>query len=60
MTPDEPSKVEVRLMFFWPEDAADPMATMMLMRLSKGAMMGVDFNKNKEWVGSAAGFYEPR
>jgi len=60
VTPDEPSKVEARLMFFWPEGEADPMATMMLMRLSKGAMMGVDFNKNKEWVGSAAGFYESR
>jgi hypothetical protein len=56
-TPDQPSKVEVRLMFVWPEDSAEPMAVTTLTRLSKGAMMGVDFNKNKTWVGSSCGFF---
>ncbi len=59
-TPDEPSKLEVRLMFLWPDDAAEPMAVMPLMRLSKGEMLGVDFNKNKVWVGASAGFFEAR
>jgi hypothetical protein len=56
-TLDEPSKVEVRLMFLWPEDEPEPLAANTLTRLSKGAMMGVDFNKNKTWVGSSCSFF---
>jgi hypothetical protein len=57
-TPDEPSKVEIRLMSLWPDDAPEPIPAMFLGRMSKGAMMGVDFNKNKTWVGSTACFFE--
>jgi len=57
-TPDEPSKVEVRVMFIWPDAAAEPIAVTTLTRLSKGVMMGVDFNKNKSWVGSSCSFFE--
>ena len=56
-TLDEPSKVEVRVMFLWPEGAANPIPVTTLTRLSKGLMMGVDFNKNKTWVGSSCGFF---
>ncbi|MGH9766402.1 MAG: hypothetical protein ACREAB_03130 [Blastocatellia bacterium] len=56
-TLDEPSKVEVRLMFVWPAGEAEAKAVTTLIRLSKGAMMGVDFNKNKSWVGSSSGFW---
>lgn len=57
-TPDEPSKVEVRVMFVWPDNADEPVPVTTLTRLSKGAMMGVDFNKNKTWVGSSCSFFE--
>jgi hypothetical protein len=57
-TPDDPSKVEVRVMLVWPEDSDAPLAVNTLTRLSKGAMMGVDFNKNKSWVGSSCSFME--
>lgn len=57
-TPDEPSKVEVRVMFVWPEAAAEPIAVTTLTRLSKGAMMGVNFNKDKSWVGSSCAFFQ--
>jgi hypothetical protein len=57
-TPDGPSKVEVRVMFVWPQGATEPQAVTTLTRLSKGAMLGVDFNKNKTWVGSSCGFFE--
>ncbi|MFN0084849.1 MAG: hypothetical protein ACKVX9_05635 [Blastocatellia bacterium] len=57
-TPDEPSKLEVRLMFLWPDAAAEPIAVTTLTRFSKGAMMGVDFNKNKSWVGSSCSFFQ--
>jgi hypothetical protein len=29
-----------------------------LVRLSKGKMMGVDFNKEKTWVGSSLAYFE--
>lgn len=57
-TLDEPSKVEVRVMFVWPDGVDEPIAVTTLTRLSKGAMMGVDFNKNKTWVGSSCSFFE--
>ncbi|UCH65867.1 MAG: hypothetical protein JSW63_01665 [Ignavibacterium sp.] len=49
-TPDERSKVEIRMMFIWDKE---PMLVNNLVRMSKGKMMGVDFNKNKTWVGSS-------
>ena len=57
-TPNEPSKVEVRVMFVWPDADSEPIAATMLTRLSKGNMMGVDFNKNKDWVGSSCAFFQ--
>jgi hypothetical protein len=58
-TRDEPSKVEVRMMLFWPEGVPAPIPVTTLVRLGKGAMMGVDFNRNRTWVGSSAAFFEP-
>jgi hypothetical protein len=49
-TPDERSKVEIRMMFLWDKE---PLLVNNLVRMSKGKMMGVDFNKNKTWVGSS-------
>ncbi|MFA5832764.1 MAG: hypothetical protein WDA22_04715 [Bacteroidota bacterium] len=54
-TPDGFSKAEVRMMFIWQEK---PTLVKNLVRLSKGAMMGVDFNKNKTWVGSTIAYHE--
>ncbi|MFZ4619366.1 MAG: hypothetical protein ACOYNS_02320 [Bacteroidota bacterium] len=55
-TPDGFSKAEVRMMFVWQEK---PVLVKNLVRLSKGRMMGVDFNKNKTWVGSTIAYHEP-
>ena len=53
-TPDGPkSKAEIRMMFVWPENERDPMLVNNLVRMSQGKMMGVDFNKEKTWVGSS-------
>lgn len=54
-TPDEPAKVEIRMMFIWQDK---PRLVNWLARLSKGKMMGVDFNKNKTWIGSSGCLYE--
>jgi hypothetical protein len=53
-TPDGPkSKAEIRMMFVWPEGDAAPTLVNNLVRMSQGKMMGVDFNKEKTWVGSS-------
>jgi hypothetical protein len=46
------SKAEVRLMLAWPLDDPSPTPVTTLVRLSQGAMMGVDFNRDRTWVGS--------
>lgn len=53
-TTDGPkSKAEIRMMFVWPEGDAAPRLVNNLVRMSQGKMMGVDFNKEKTWVGSS-------
>jgi hypothetical protein len=47
------SKAELRMMFLWPENDAEPALVNNLVRMSQGKMMGVDFNKEKTWVGSS-------
>jgi hypothetical protein len=56
-TPDEPAKVELRLMYLWLPEASRPTLVINLARLSKGVMIGVDYNKNKSWVGGTVGYY---
>ncbi|MGB8342194.1 MAG: hypothetical protein WCE51_11445 [Chthoniobacterales bacterium] len=46
------SKVEIRMMFLWP-NGGEPILANNLVRMSQGKMMGVDFNKNKTWVGAS-------
>jgi hypothetical protein len=49
------SKCELRLMFVWRDGA--PRAVNTLARLSQGKMMGVDYNKDRTWVGSSSSFW---
>ena len=46
-------KIEIRMMFLRPDDAAEPVLAQNLVRLSRGKMLGVDFNKEFTWVGSS-------
>ena len=58
-TPDGPkSKAEIRMMFVWPENESNPTLVNNLVRMSQGKMMGVDFNKDKTWVGSSIALHE--
>ena len=50
-TPDTPAKAEIRIFYFWKDGAARAVPTNNLARLSKGKMIGVRYNKDKEWVG---------
>ena len=54
-TPDIPAKAELRLLYIWQDK---PLLVNNLVRMSKGKMMGVDFNKNQTWVGSSIAYYE--
>jgi len=58
-TPDgAKSKAEIRMMFIWPDEEPDPILVNNLVRMSQGKMMGVDFNKDKTWVGSSIALHE--
>ncbi|MEY2542100.1 MAG: hypothetical protein QOI22_1702 [Verrucomicrobiota bacterium] len=58
-TPDGPkSKAEIRMMFVWPEEDKEPRLANNLVRMSQGKMMGVDFNKDKTWVGSSIALHK--
>ncbi len=57
-TPDIPAKAEIRIFYFWKDGEARPVATNNLGRLSKGKMIGVRYNKDKEWVGGSFCYFE--
>lgn len=51
-------KCEIRMLYIWPENASSPKLVTNLARLSRGKMIGVDFNKNFDWVGGSSAFFE--
>ena len=57
-TPTGPSKAELRLYYFWDEASQKYIATMNLSRLSKGKMIGVNYNKTATWVGGSLAYFE--
>ncbi|MGB8193465.1 MAG: hypothetical protein WCF67_16155 [Chitinophagaceae bacterium] len=57
-TPDIPAKAEIRIMYIWKDGWARPKPAVNLARLSKGKMIGVRYNKDKEWVGGSVAFFE--
>jgi hypothetical protein len=54
--PDGGVKIEIRLLYLWPDDDAEPTLAINLARLSKGKMIGVRYNKDFDWVGGAIAF----
>jgi len=57
-SPDGKVKAEVRLLAVWKKDAPSPTLVTNLVRLSRGEMIGVKFNKDKDWVGGTVGLFE--
>jgi hypothetical protein len=57
-TPDVPAKVEIRMMYVWKDGDARPHLATNLARMSKGKMIGVRYNKDKEWVGGTVAYFE--
>lgn len=56
--PDGNVKCEIRMLMLWKKEWERPKLVNNLARLSKGEMIGVRFNKDKEWVGASVGFFE--
>jgi hypothetical protein len=52
------SKAEIRMMFLWPDGDKRPTLVNNLVRMSQGKMMGVDFNREKTWVGSSIALHD--
>ncbi|MSQ38990.1 MAG: hypothetical protein EXR19_05400 [Chitinophagaceae bacterium] len=57
-TPTGPAKAELRLYYFWDEGKKEYIATINLARLSKGKMIGVNYNKTATWVGGSLAYFE--
>ncbi len=52
-TPFGPTKAEIRMMYIW-LDQLHSVTT--IIRMGRGKMMGVDHNRDLEWVGASAAF----
>ena len=52
------TKAEIRIMYIREADAWKPATT--VIRTGRSKMMGVDFNKNLDWVGASAAFWTPK
>lgn len=57
-SPDGKVKAEVRVLCVWNKDDVTPQLLCNLVRLSRGEMIGVKFNKDKDWVGGTLGLFE--
>jgi hypothetical protein len=52
-TPFGPTKTEIRIMYLWQDELR---AVTALLRMGRGTMMGVDHNRDLQWVGASAAF----
>ena len=56
--PDDGVKVEIRLLYLWPNGDKKPTLAINLGRLSRGKMIGVRYNKDFDWVGGTVAFMQ--
>jgi len=45
-------------MYLWEENAPRPILATNLARLSKGKMIGVRYNTDKDWVGGSVAYFK--
>ena len=55
-TPHGMTQMETRIMYVWPE-GGELTPVLPLIRMGRGMMMGVDHNRDLEWVGGTAGLW---
>ncbi|MFQ3599174.1 MAG: hypothetical protein SNJ66_12655, partial [Chloroherpetonaceae bacterium] len=56
-TPEGGTKVEIRMMFFWPDGDPKPMLVNNLVRMSRGKLINTMFNKVQTWTGSNIAYH---
>lgn len=54
--PDGGVKLEIRLLYLWPNGDKKPTLAINLARLSRGKMIGVRYNQDFDWVGGTIAF----
>jgi hypothetical protein len=54
----EKAKIEFRSLYLWQEDEPRPEPMIHLLRMSKGKLIGVKYNKDKTWVGSSVAYFD--
>ena len=57
-TPSGAAKTEIRLFYFLDNSSNQYKAVFNLARLSKGKMIGVSYNADKDWVGGTLAYFE--
>ncbi len=55
-TPFGLTQAEIRILYLWP-DGGELTPVLSLIRLGRGRMMGVDYNRNQQWVGASGAFF---
>jgi hypothetical protein len=55
-TPYGLTQAEIRIMYVWP-DGKELIPVLPLLRMGRGIMMGVDHNRNLEWVGGSSALW---
>jgi hypothetical protein len=55
-TPHGLTQMEIRMMYVWP-DGGELTCVLPLVRMGRGIMMGVDHNRNLEWVGGSSALW---
>ena len=58
-TPAGLTQAEIRIMYLWPE-GGEMRPAISLIRLGRGLMMGVDHNRDQQWVGGSAALIPAR
>jgi histidyl-tRNA synthetase len=56
-SPNGMVKTEIRVLYIWPKGDSKPTPVLTLARMSRGEMIGVKFNKDKDWVGGTLGIF---
>jgi hypothetical protein len=55
-TPHGPTQAEIRVMYLWLDEL---LAGPCIVRMGRGKMMGVDHNRDLEWVGASGALFPP-
>ncbi len=56
-TPEGGTKVELRMMFFWRDEDAEPTLVNNLVRMSRGKLINTMFNRVQHWTGSNIAYH---